>query len=107
MSISFVGTLITILIYDRIIVPIMRKIIDNERGINITGININMKIILIFILMVVATLVEAKRLRMATHDALTVWEIDHNYMIVVFHNPIFNSGRWRFIFYSWFARVLL
>ncbi|KAK8473778.1 hypothetical protein PHAVU_001G237300 [Phaseolus vulgaris] len=85
-SISAVGTLIIVPIYDRIIVPILRKVTGNERGINIlTRISIGMA--LFVILMVVAAIVEAKRLRMATHDALSVWETDHNSMSVLWLIP--------------------
>jgi len=80
-SVSAVGTLITVPIYDRIIVPILRKVTGNERGISILR-RVSIGMTLFVILMVVAALVEAKRLRMATHEALTVWETDHNSMSV-------------------------
>jgi len=54
-SISAVGTLIAVPIYDRIIVPILRRVTGNERGINIlTRISIGMT--LFVILMVVAAI---------------------------------------------------
>jgi len=58
-----VGTLITIQIYDRIIVPILRQVTGNERAINIlTTINVGMTLFVI--------LIETKRLIMTTHDVL-------------------------------------
>ncbi|KAK7305799.1 hypothetical protein VNO77_43711 [Canavalia gladiata] len=61
-SFSAFGTLISITIYDKIIVPILRKITGNERGISILkriGIGLTFSVIL----MVASALVEAKRLR--------------------------------------------
>ncbi|XP_029125930.1 uncharacterized protein LOC109792206 [Cajanus cajan] len=60
-SITALGTLISLPIYDRIIVPTLRKVTGNERGISILR-RIGIGLTLSVILMVVAALVEAKRL---------------------------------------------
>jgi len=85
-SVSAVGTLITVPIYDRIIVPFLRKVTGNERGISILR-RISIGMTLSVMLMVVAALVEAKRLRTATHDALTVGEANQNTMSVLWLIP--------------------
>ncbi|KAK7379317.1 hypothetical protein VNO80_04775 [Phaseolus coccineus] len=85
-SVSAVGTLITVPIYDRIIVSILRKVTGNERGINILR-RISIGMALSVMLMVVAALVEAKRLRMATHNALTIGMANHNTMSVLWLIP--------------------
>ncbi|XP_058756464.1 protein NRT1/ PTR FAMILY 5.6-like [Vicia villosa] len=68
-SASAFGILIFVPIYDRVIVPIMRKITGNERGISILR-RISIGIAFSVIVMVVAALVEAKRLRMHEHEIL-------------------------------------
>ncbi|XP_027335808.1 protein NRT1/ PTR FAMILY 5.6-like [Abrus precatorius] len=68
-SFSAVGTLIFLPIYDKIIVPFLRKATGNERGISILR-RIGIGFTLSVMVMVVAALVEAKRLRMATHGVL-------------------------------------
>ncbi|KAL2333299.1 hypothetical protein Fmac_014512 [Flemingia macrophylla] len=85
-SISAVGTIISVPIYDRIIVPILRKVTGNERGISILR-RISVGLSLSVILMVVAALVEAKRLRMARHEALTIGETSEKTMSVLWLVP--------------------
>ncbi|XP_027335809.1 protein NRT1/ PTR FAMILY 5.6-like [Abrus precatorius] len=63
-SVSAFGTLISVPIYDRIIVPNLRKVTGNERGINILR-RIGIGLALSVMVMVVAALVETKRLRIA------------------------------------------
>ncbi|TKY45524.1 NRT1/ PTR FAMILY 5.6 [Spatholobus suberectus] len=81
-SIAAVGTLISVPIYDKIIVPILRKVTGNERGINILR-RISVGLTLSVILMVVAALVEAKRLRMETrHKTMSVLWLIPQYLII-------------------------
>ncbi|CAJ1863213.1 unnamed protein product [Sphenostylis stenocarpa] len=79
-SVSAAGTLIAVPIYDRIIVPILRKVTGNERGISILR-RMSIGMTLSVVLMVVAALVEANRLRMAAQ------EINHNNMSVLWLIP--------------------
>ncbi|KAI5407511.1 protein NRT1/ PTR FAMILY 5.7 isoform X2 [Lathyrus oleraceus] len=72
-SASAFGILIFVPIYDRVIVPIMRKITGNERGISILR-RISIGIAFSVIVMIVAALVEAKRLRMHEHEILRTGE---------------------------------
>ncbi|RDX76411.1 Protein NRT1/ PTR FAMILY 5.7, partial [Mucuna pruriens] len=85
-SVSAVGTLIAVPIYDKIIVPILRKVTGNERGISILR-RIGVGLTLSVILMVVAALVEAKRLRMAADEVLTVRETRDKTMSVLWLIP--------------------
>ncbi|XP_020207189.1 protein NRT1/ PTR FAMILY 5.7 isoform X2 [Cajanus cajan] len=85
-SISAVGTIISVPIYDRIIVPILRKVTGNERGISILR-RISVGLSLSVILMVVAALVEAKRLRMAKHEVLIIGETSEKTMSVLWLIP--------------------
>ncbi|CAJ1863285.1 unnamed protein product [Sphenostylis stenocarpa] len=82
-SVPALGTIITVPIYDKTVVPILRKISGNERGISILkriGIGLTFSVIL----MVVAALVETQRLRMA---ALTVGKTRHETMSVLWLIP--------------------
>lgn len=72
-AISAIGTLIGIPIYDKIFVPIMRKITGNERGISILS-RINIGLTLSAIIMVLSALVEVKRLRMLENEILRTGE---------------------------------
>lgn len=81
-SVSAVGTIIAVPIYDRIMVPILRKMTGNERGISILkriGIGMTSSVML----MIVAALVEAKRLRMsANHHTMSVFWLIPQYLIL-------------------------
>lgn len=81
-SVSAVGTLIAVPIYDRIIVPILRKVTGNERGMSILK-RISIGMASSVIVMVVAALVEAKRLRMAgSHHTMSVLWLIPQYLIL-------------------------
>ncbi|KAG5125333.1 hypothetical protein JHK82_032070 [Glycine max] len=81
-SVAAVGTLIAVPIYDRIVVPILRKVTGNERGINILR-RIGIGMTLSVILMVVAALVEKKRLRlMVGHETMSVLWLIPQYLIL-------------------------
>ncbi|BAT85985.1 hypothetical protein VIGAN_04359300 [Vigna angularis var. angularis] len=81
-SVSAVGTIVAVPIYDRIIVPILRKVTGNERGISILK-RISIGMTLSVMLMVVAALVEAKRLRMSTkHHTMSVFWLIPQYLIL-------------------------
>jgi len=69
LSLTAFSTLVSVPIYDRI-VPILRKVTGNERGISILR-RIGIGLALLTIDMVVAALVETKRLRMVGHEVLT------------------------------------
>ncbi|KAH1152993.1 hypothetical protein GLYMA_18G033700v4 [Glycine max] len=85
-SVAAVGTLIAVPIYDRVVVPILRKVTGNERGISILR-RISIGMTLSVLLMVVAALVESKKLRMAAHEVLTVGETRHETMSVMWLIP--------------------
>ncbi|RDY02224.1 Protein NRT1/ PTR FAMILY 5.6, partial [Mucuna pruriens] len=70
-SVSAISSIISVPIYDKIIVPILRKVTGNERGISILR-RIGIGLTFLVILMVVAALVETKRLKMVEHEVLAV-----------------------------------
>ncbi|XP_061336430.1 protein NRT1/ PTR FAMILY 5.6-like [Gastrolobium bilobum] len=86
-SAAAIGTLISVPIYDKIIVPILRKVTGNERGISILQ-RIGIGLTLSVMVMVVAALVEAKRLRMAAHETvpktMSVFWLIPQYLILGF-----------------------
>ena len=85
-SFAAVGTLLSVPIYDKVIVPILRKVSGNERGISILqriGIGLTFSVIV----MVVAALVEAKRLRMDGHEVLMPGAAEQNTMSVFWLIP--------------------
>ncbi|KAL2333297.1 hypothetical protein Fmac_014510 [Flemingia macrophylla] len=78
-TLSAFGSIIFVPIYDRIIVPIMRKVTGNERGISILtriGIGSTLSVILMF----VTALVETKRLRLA--ETMSVLWLIPQYLIL-------------------------
>ncbi|KAL1327266.1 hypothetical protein HN51_037336 [Arachis hypogaea] len=84
-SFAAIGTLIVVPIYDKIIVPILRKVTGNERGISILQ-RMGIGLTFIVIVMVVAALVESKRLRMDATEKKTmsvVWLIPQ-YLLIGF-----------------------
>jgi len=82
-----IGTLISVPIYDKIIVPMLRKITGNERGISILK-RISIGFTFQVIVMIVAALVEAKRLRMneqeASQNTMSVFWLVPQYLILGF-----------------------
>ncbi|KAL2333296.1 hypothetical protein Fmac_014509 [Flemingia macrophylla] len=85
-SVSAISPIISVPIYDKIIVPILRKVTGNERGISILR-RIGIGITLLIMAMVVAALVETKRLRMVEHEALTLGGTRHETMSVLWLIP--------------------
>ncbi|KAL5076813.1 hypothetical protein RYX36_015797 [Vicia faba] len=85
-SVSAIGTLIGVPIYDKVFVPIMRKITGNERGISILC-RINIGLILSAMIMVLSALVEVKRLRMLEHEVSRTRETELNTMSVYWLIP--------------------
>ncbi|KAG4377089.1 hypothetical protein GLYMA_18G033900v4 [Glycine max] len=87
-SLSAFSTIISVPIYDRIIVPILRKVRGNERGISILG-RIGIGLIFLVILMVVAALVENMRLRMPGHETMSVMWLIPQYLILGIGNSFY------------------
>ncbi|CAL0301472.1 unnamed protein product [Lupinus luteus] len=83
-SAAAIGTLICVPIYDKIVVPILRRVTGNERGISILqriGIGQTFSIIV----MIVAALVEAKRIRMVPNsNTMSVSWLIPQYMLLGF-----------------------
>src|ERR1044072_557464 len=85
-SASAIATLIAVPIYDKIIVPIMRKATGNERGISILK-RIGIGLISSVVVMVVAATVEAKRLSLARLEnpkVMSVFWLVPQYLILGF-----------------------
>ncbi|XP_047161953.1 protein NRT1/ PTR FAMILY 5.6-like [Vigna umbellata] len=70
LSLAGFSTMVFVPIYDRIIVPIIRKVTGNERGISMLR-RIGIGLTLLIIVMTVAALVETKRLRMVGQEVVT------------------------------------
>ncbi|XP_030530863.1 protein NRT1/ PTR FAMILY 5.6-like [Rhodamnia argentea] len=68
-ALGAVGMIISVTMYEKLLVPILRKSTGNERGINILQ-RIGFGMIFSVVAMSVAALVEAKRLRTWKHDIL-------------------------------------
>lgn len=68
-ALAAVGMIFSVTVYEKLLVPILRKSTGNERGINILQ-RIGFGLIFSVVAMSVAALVEAKRLRTWKHDAL-------------------------------------
>jgi dipeptide/tripeptide permease len=86
-SVTAIGTLIFVPLYDKVLVPIMRKITGNERGISILR-RIAIGLAFSVIVMIVAALVEAKRLRMneleTSQNTMSVFWLVPQYLILGF-----------------------
>ncbi|AES71046.2 protein NRT1/ PTR FAMILY 5.6 [Medicago truncatula] len=85
-SVTAIGTLIFVPLYDKVLVPIMRKITGNERGISILR-RIAIGLAFSVMVMIVAALVEAKRLRMHEQEILRSGETGKNTMSVFWLVP--------------------
>ncbi|MCL7041351.1 hypothetical protein MKW94_026255 [Papaver nudicaule] len=68
-SIAAIAMLISVAIYDRIIVPILRKVTGNERGISILQ-RIGIGMVLAMVSMIISALVERKRLKVVDREIL-------------------------------------
>ncbi|KAF5733845.1 protein NRT1/ PTR FAMILY 5.6-like [Tripterygium wilfordii] len=85
-ALAAIGTIISVAIYERILVPFLRKVTGNQRGINIfkrVGIGFVFSIIAIF----VAALVERERLRVAKKETIQLAESGHLSMSVFWLVP--------------------
>ncbi|KAK6943580.1 Proton-dependent oligopeptide transporter family [Dillenia turbinata] len=69
-SLAAIGMIVTVTIYDKILVPILTRVTGNERGINILQ-RIGIGMIFSVTSMVVAALVERKRLRIVEENPQT------------------------------------
>ncbi|KAE8650995.1 protein NRT1/ PTR FAMILY 5.6 [Cucumis sativus] len=69
---SAIGMIISVAIYDKLLVPLLRKITGNERGISILQ-RIGIGMVFSFTTMVVSALVERKRLDHTTHPMNVFW----------------------------------
>ncbi|KOM39158.1 hypothetical protein LR48_Vigan03g254000 [Vigna angularis] len=85
-SVTAICTMISVPTYDKIIVPVLRKVTGNERGISILR-RIGIGLTLLLIIMVVAALVERKRLRMVGHEVVTEGGRKHETMSVLWLVP--------------------
>ncbi|KAF8010857.1 hypothetical protein BT93_J1488 [Corymbia citriodora subsp. variegata] len=68
-ALAAVGMIFSVTVYEKLLVPVLRKSTGNERGINILQ-RIGFGLIFSVVAMSVAALVEAKRLRTWKHDVL-------------------------------------
>ncbi|KAK3037474.1 hypothetical protein RJ639_031968 [Escallonia herrerae] len=66
-SLAAVGMIVSVVIYDKVLVPVLRRATGNERGINILQ-RIGIGMVFAVVTMVVAALVERKRLRVVETD---------------------------------------
>ena len=91
-SVSSISIIISVPIYDRIIVPNLRKVTGNERGISILR-RIGIGLAFSVIVMVAAALVENMRLRMSGHENLmsVMWLIPQ-YLILGIGNSFYSIG---------------
>ncbi|XP_014495083.1 protein NRT1/ PTR FAMILY 5.6-like [Vigna radiata var. radiata] len=85
-SVTAICAIISVPTYDKIIVPRLRKATGNERGISILR-RIGIGLTLLLLVMVVAALVERKRLRMVGHEVVTEWGKKHETMSVLWLVP--------------------
>ncbi|OVA17763.1 Proton-dependent oligopeptide transporter family [Macleaya cordata] len=68
-SLAAVGMIITVTVYDRILVPLLRRLTGNERGINILQ-RIGIGMVFSSLTMIIAALVERKRLGVAEREII-------------------------------------
>ncbi|XP_047311180.1 protein NRT1/ PTR FAMILY 5.6-like [Impatiens glandulifera] len=86
-AIVAIGMIVSVVIYDRILVPIMRRVTGNERGIKILK-RIGVGMIFSMASMVVAALVESKRLNLVKKDgakgasSMSVWWLAPQFLIM-------------------------
>jgi len=86
LSLTAFGTIVSVPIYDRIIVPILRKVTGDVRGISILR-RIGIGLTLLTVDMIVAAFVETKRLRMVGHEVLREGGTKHGSMSVMWMIP--------------------
>ncbi|XP_050385025.1 protein NRT1/ PTR FAMILY 5.6-like [Argentina anserina] len=80
-SLGAISMLISVTVYDKIVVPILRKATGNERGMNILH-RIGLGMLLAVVAMFVAALVEQKRLDYADPKAMSVFWLAPQYIIL-------------------------
>lgn len=68
-TLAAIGMIVSVTFYDKILVPVLRRLTGNERGINILQ-RIGFGMIFSIVTMIVAALVEQKRLRTLENDPL-------------------------------------
>ncbi|KAI3966164.1 hypothetical protein MKW92_035381 [Papaver armeniacum] len=69
-SVAAIAMLISVVIYDRILVPVLRKVTGNERGISILQ-RISIGMVLAMVSMMISALVELKRLKVVNREILS------------------------------------
>ncbi|KAI3847336.1 hypothetical protein MKW92_014373 [Papaver armeniacum] len=69
-SVAAIAMLISVVIYDRILVPVLRKVTGNERGISILQ-RISIGMVLAMVSMMISALVERKRLKVVNREILS------------------------------------
>ncbi|KAL9247420.1 hypothetical protein vseg_020854 [Gypsophila vaccaria] len=66
-GLSAIGMIVTVIVYDKILIPTVRRVIQDERGIKILQ-RIGLGMIFVFASLVIAALVERKRLQIVAND---------------------------------------
>lgn len=82
-TVAALGMIISVAIYDKILVPMLRKINQNERGINILQ-RIGFGMLFTIITMIVAALIEKKRLEAVEKDPLSIFWLAPQFLIIGF-----------------------
>ncbi|XP_004308908.1 PREDICTED: putative peptide/nitrate transporter At2g37900-like [Fragaria vesca subsp. vesca] len=80
-SLGAIAMLVSVMVYDKVLVPMLRKATGNERGMNILH-RIGVGMILVVIAMAVTALVERKRLQYADPQAMSVFWLAPQYIIL-------------------------
>ncbi|KAK9168300.1 hypothetical protein Syun_000440 [Stephania yunnanensis] len=75
-SLAAISMILTVTIYDRILIPVLRRLTGNERGLNILQ-RIGTGLLFSILAMVVAALVEAKRLRVVAKTEVALDDKGH------------------------------